>query len=160
MKFLVLLLTGIVVLIGVTMASASESKVRLIKLFVQTTTSELMRESLPLGDSKGDVYIGSSRLKNATAQFGKRKGAVVGRDRFRLDLSSAEVATMRVTATLPGGTITCRGLINLRRVRNVVRVVGTTGAFAHGRGTCEATGAPKYRPRGEASTTYKLQIPG
>ena len=160
MKFLGLLLTGAVALTCVTMASASESELRLIKLFSQTTTSELMRESLPLGDSKGDVYIGSSRLKNATAQFGKRKGAVVGRDRYRFDLSSAEVATMRVTATLPGGTITCRGLVNLRGVRYVVRVVAATGAFARARGTCEATGAPKNRPGGEALNTYKLHIPG
>lgn len=119
-----------------------------------------VQDKLPKGTSKGDVIVGGSLLINAVAQFTKPNGAVVGRDHFRAVYSTASVATVSVTATLPGGTISCQGKSYTNRARVVLRVVGATGAFASATGTCEATKAPQNRYGADSLNVHRLQIPG
>lgn len=106
--------------------------------------------------TKGDTVTGSDRLRNAVPQFGKAKGALVGRDQWRIVFVNATDADIRVTATLPGGTVSCRGRVDFTDRVNVIRVVGASGGFAGATGTCET------RPGPSSQTTlnvYRLSIP-
>src|SRR5512146_2149423 len=94
--------------VGASVASSAENGRRVIKVLSKTASTTAVRDKSPKGVSRGDVTVGSSVLRNAAAQFGRAKGDVVGRDRWRSDAESANVAAFRVTATLPGGTISCR----------------------------------------------------
>jgi hypothetical protein len=98
-------------------------------------------------------------LRNAVAQFGKRAGARVGRDSFREVFTSDTASSIRVTATLPGGTITCRGKMDATRNRQVLRIVGSTGKFARATGACEATPAPTNPYNADSVNVYRLQLP-
>jgi hypothetical protein len=153
------LLVVLVALVGATVATSAQSGPRLIKVLSKTTNTDVL-DKLPKGTSKGDVIVGGSLLINAVAQFTKPNGAVVGRDHFRAVYATASVATMSVTATLPGGTISCEGKIYTDRARIVLRIVGATGVFARATGTCEATKAPKNRYGADSLNLYRLQIPG
>jgi hypothetical protein len=145
--------------VGASVASSAESGQRVITVLSKTASTDALRDRPPKGASKGDVTVGSSVLRNAVAQFGKAKGAVVGRDRWRSEAESANVAAFRVTATLPGGTISCRGRVDFRRARLILRVVAATGVFARASGTCEATRAPKNPYGADSLNAYKLAIP-
>src|SRR5207342_408426 len=90
----------------------------------------------PAGRS-GDAVIATDRLENAVPQFGKPKGAIVGRTRYRGLFLTAAVATLEVTATLPGGTVHARGRVDFRLASDAIRVDGGTGAFAGTTGTME-----------------------
>jgi hypothetical protein len=101
------------------------------------------------------VVAGTSTLRNSIHhQFGKPDGAVVGRDKYRMLVESASVATVQVTATLPGGTIRCEGKIDLSRSRTVIQVIAGTGDFKGATGVCET------RERdGRTSNVYRLELP-
>jgi hypothetical protein len=103
---------------------------------VSTTTSYSSTDKPPKGASAGDRQVFTSRLRNAAAQFGKPKGAVVGSDRSTLVVTATRRARMQTVAKLPGGTITVSGL--LRAVANgaiSVPVVSGTGLFEGAKGT-------------------------
>jgi hypothetical protein len=101
----------------------------------------------------------TSVLRNAVAQFGKRVGALVGRDRFRQVYETKTRAGIRVTASLPGGTITCGGKTDDGRGRQILRVTEGTGRFANATGTCEATPAPRNPYGADSLNVYRLQLP-
>jgi len=131
-------------------ATGAPQSERVIRV-TATSISGSTQKKPPAGPA-GDVIVGSDRLRNAVAQFGKPKGAVVGKDTYRLVFRSAHVAAISVTATLPGGTIRCQGTFDDRRRSQLIRVVGGTGSFAGVTGTCEA------RPSGSGTlNTYRLR---
>jgi hypothetical protein len=118
---------------------------------IATAVSGKTQENPPAGPA-GDVFTGSDRLRNAVAQFGKPKGAIVGRDTYRLVFRSASIATVSVTARLPGGSIKCRGKFYGNRRSQLIRVVDGTGTFAGATGTCAAS------PSGtDTLNTYRLR---
>ena len=109
--------------------------VRVIRLVAVNISGA--RDQNPPAGVVGDVVTGTDRLRNAVRQFGKPRGAVVGRACYRTVLETATVASVDVTATLPGGTIRARGQVDFRRDSNVIRVVGGAGAFARASGIVE-----------------------
>ena len=106
--------------------------------------------------SKGDVGRGTSILKNAVAQFGKPKGAVVGSDVYTMTVTRAPFKiAMSVKVKLPDGTIQAKGPGDLRAPALTITVVGGTGAYAGARGTSTASGLSGNR----SSNVYRLRLP-
>jgi len=105
--------------------------------------------------SKGDKAYVRSDLRNAVAQFGKKKGALVGRDDAIFTITSPPTAHLKVAAKLPGGTIRSQGQMRLAQHSVVLRVVGGTGRFAGVRGTMDA----KDLGGGRTLNVYRLQLP-
>jgi hypothetical protein len=100
------------------------------------TIKDVAHDLKPKGPSKGDTVTYSDRLVNAVAQFGRKRGAAVGRDTAVVTLSSTSAATIRGRTSLPGGTITLSGSITLLANGGLVApITGGTGKFAHVRGT-------------------------
>jgi hypothetical protein len=103
---------------------------------VSTTTSYRATDTKPKGASAGDRQVFTSSLRNAAAQFGRPKGAVVGTDRSALVLTAAGRAQMTTVAKLPGGTLVVRGLLSDAGKGAVsIPVVSGTGRFDGARGT-------------------------
>lgn len=55
--------------------------------------------------SKGDVVVVNSLLRNAVAQLGRPKGAVVGGDSATFTVLTTRQADLSVEMSLPGGTL-------------------------------------------------------
>lgn len=89
--------------------------------------------------SRGDMTYVWSVLRNSVSQFGRPKGAVVGRDYAVSTLLSARTALAKVSVRLPGGTLRLRGKVDITRTSGILSVVGGTGAFAGARGTCSVS---------------------
>ncbi len=106
----------------------------------------------PRGLSKGDRLLERSRLVNARKQFGKPAGALVGRDRALVILTSTRSGRVVGVATLPDGTIRFGGLIRLDAAESIP-VIGGTGRYAKARGTL-------FVGDGDAPlNTYHLRLP-
>jgi hypothetical protein len=121
---------------------------------ISTTASSRTVDTAPKGTlNNGDAIYEKSVLRNAVAQFGKPKGAVVGSDSAVLLVRTQNTALLDVQVKLPGGTLHVRGLVGLVSDPGGVPVVGGTGRFTGARGTCrvEASG-------GRALNTYRLTI--
>jgi hypothetical protein len=100
------------------------------------TVSSVRHDVAPKGYSKGDTVVTRDRLLNATAQFGKKRGAVVGEDSSTLTFTGPHTATISGKATLPGGTLILGGeVIGLTNGGLAVQVIGGTGTYASVRGT-------------------------
>jgi hypothetical protein len=103
---------------------------------LSTTTSEHLVDVAPKGASAGDRDQSTSQLRNAVAQFGKPKGAVVGSDSASQVLTSARSGTESGTTTLPGGVLKVKGVVRILRGGGIaVPVVGGSGRFAGAKGT-------------------------
>ncbi len=138
------------------MASGAERALppNVIRL-VSLTTSSDTTDRPPAGPSAGDSETSTSRLSNAVAQFGKPKGAVVGKDSGTARYGRAG-ATLNLLTRLPGGTLRVRGAIVLLNNAFVAPVVGGTGAFAGARGTLRVTGTGEPK---RALNIYVLEYP-
>jgi hypothetical protein len=104
--------------------------------------------------SPGDRIVSTSTLRNEVAQFGKPRGAVVGRDRATVTIVSDTAYDMNGYAVLPGGRVLFAGRVRAVGKPEVVTVSGGTGAFAHARGTSTASGAGAA-----ALNVYRLTLP-
>jgi hypothetical protein len=151
-------LVAVVGLGGVGEAASAPNVKQTIKLLARTAPGSvrLLTDKPPQGKpSVGDVVVGSDNLRNAVAQFGEPKGALVGRDRWRFVLTSKTLAVASVTASLPGGSISCRGLSDEKSKVDVLRVTGATGVFKGATGTCESS----QGPGDQSLNTYRLTLP-
>jgi Dirigent-like protein len=127
-----------------------------IRLTSTTTALELVRDREPTNVlSAGDVIRARSTLRNTVPQFGRRKGSVVGRDEVVTMVASAE-GNVRVTATLPGGTIRSSGKDRVGPDQ-ALRVTGGTGRFTGARGVVEVRLLDARTRR--ALNVYRLQLP-
>ena len=87
----------------------------------------------PKGTSAGDRVVQRNRLLNAVRQFGKAKGTHVGSDQGTVTFTSAHTERYDGVATLPGGTLGCRGDVRLLLGGGIrIPVVGGTGRYTVG----------------------------
>jgi hypothetical protein len=121
-------------------ATADPAATQVVKVLAWTTQERLTPKPPP--GLVGDVATGRDRLRNAVPQFGRPKGAVVGRDSYRVVVKSANAFSFEVTVSFPDGTVRCRGTTRLRPTI-VIPLVGGTGAYAGASGTCAATEGSK-----------------
>ena len=108
----------------------------------------------PKGASKGDSVVYRDRLVNAVRQFGRKRGAVVGRDRGTMTYTSRDSARFDGVATLPGGTLRLTGPV--RALANgglVIPIDGGSGRYKHAAGTL-TVGPGKDR----ALNTYEITL--
>jgi Dirigent-like protein len=142
--------------VAVLLPAAGQARSALVIRLVSVNTSTSVKDTPPTGASVGDSFTETSRLRNAVAQFGKPKGAVVGSDRATTTLVSAQAVRMQGTVRLPGGTLTIRGRVTGTQRSVTVPVTGGTGRFAGARGTVTAAALPDGR---SASNVYRLTLP-
>jgi hypothetical protein len=148
------LATAGVVLVAAGSAGAAGTGTLTIKV-ISVTVSLVRHDVAPKGIGKGDTVVDRDRLLNAVKQFGKKKGAVVGRDSTTTTFTSSHTATIKGTVKLPGGTLILGGeLVGLTDGGLSVPVVGGTGRYAKARGTL-TVGAGKSR----VLNTYRLVLP-
>jgi len=109
--------------------------------------------------NKGDVIRETSTLRNAVAQFGRPRGAVVGRDTWVTTVVTPPFARLdvRETTDLPGGTIRARGTVTVLQTTGTFQVVGGTGAYRDARGTITLKNLNSSGTRG--LSVYRLRIP-
>jgi hypothetical protein len=118
------------------------------------TVSGTHFDASPKGLSKGDQFVGRSRLLNAARQFGKPVGAVVGSDYSVLTLTSSTTATVFGVARLPGGTLRFKGGGHLSNGPSPpIPLIGGTGRYAGARGTVVVG------PGNTPLNTYRLTLP-
>jgi hypothetical protein len=142
----------------------SDSKTLNIVLISRTVSDKFLRDSPPKNEvNVGDRTWSKSILRNAVAQFGRRKGAVVGSDVGVITVTSCSCTgtvkrsrgRIKITATLPGGTLRVAG--NVTASFEGAPVVGGTGDFARARGTLEVR---NLEPDGDpALNVYRLRLP-
>lgn len=139
-------------------ARDTQSKTMTIKLVSVTTQVRLQRDVAPKNvASKGDVLSQKSVLRNAVAQFGKPKGALVGSDSGTMTLVSPTVVNTKGTAVLPGGTIRFAGQISEAAASVNISVTGGTGRYAGARGRLEVRSLDASGAR--TTNVYRLTLP-
>ena len=138
-------------------AQGADSKSMTIRLTSTTTALEVVRDREPTNVlSAGDVIRARSTLRNGVPQFGRPKGAVVGRDVGVVTMVASAEGNVKVTATLPEGTIRSSGK-DTGALKESLRVIGGTGRFARARGVVEVQ-LFDLRSR-RALNVYRLQLP-
>src|SRR5262245_46520715 len=117
MRYVAGILGGLLVLASPAQAAhRAESKAQTISLISTTVGARVLRDTAPKGTANtGDKIWDKSRLRNAVAQFGRPKGALVGSDVAVNTILSIEPARAKVagTATLPGGKIRLEGVFSV-----------------------------------------------
>ena len=113
-------------------AAAPSLKIQVTSVAVSITPHDLA----PKGASKGDTVVYRDRLVNVKAQFGKKRGAVVGSDQGTMTFTGPHTATFAGIATLPKGTLTLKGPVTaLPNGGLTIPVVGGSGRYAKAHGT-------------------------
>ncbi len=129
-----------------------------IRLLSVTTEARVQKDVAPKNvASKGDVIWQKSLLRNAVAQFGKPKGALVGSDSGTITLVSPTVLANKGVAVLPGGTIRFAGRSDGNSRVMVVAVTGGTGTYAGARGKLEVRALNADGSR--TTNVYRLTLP-
>lgn len=153
-RLLLLLVGSPLVLLPAQVGQARSGKALEIKILsvVQTVAQTDVE---PKGLSVGDRITMTDRLYNLVPQFGRPKGALVGRDSGTVTVRQGS-ADFRGTARLPGGTILVRRRFPVASALSRVTVVGGTGRFSNARGTVSirALGA-----KGRATNVFHLTLP-
>jgi hypothetical protein len=103
----------------------------------------------------GDRIVTKSTLRNEVAQFGKPKGALVGRDWATATIVSNTAIDTHGYAVLPGGRILFAGRVRTAADPSAIPVTGGTGRFAHARGTASARDVAGAT----AINVYRLMLP-
>jgi hypothetical protein len=138
---------------GGTPSSGGTPTSLVIKLTSQVTAS-FNDDHPPKGESNGDRYLVRDNLINATRQFGKRVGVVVGHDSGIIIVTGTKRGSIVGVATLPGGKIRFKGALSLSSVPGPpLKVTGGTGRYAH------ATGAVVIGAGDFPLNTYRLTLP-
>jgi hypothetical protein len=148
-----LLVSSLLSILPAAVGQAGPQKTLTIKLrsVVQTTTANDVE---PKGPSAGDRVTVTDRLYNLVPQFGKPKGALVGRDTATVTvLAGNRGVDVRGVTRLPRGTIRTSGQISFGATSWRVPVVGGSGRFSGARGSV-AVDEPARR--GYARNIFRL----
>jgi len=129
-----LALTAVAALVLVAAAGAS-SDATLIRV-ISVATSIKTHDAPPKGPSKGDYVVIDDKLTNYAAQFGRKKGALVGTDHaVERNIGNNRVVVDGV-ARFPNGTVHFKGELKVdARGIAAVPVVGGTGDYESATGT-------------------------
>jgi hypothetical protein len=150
-------LTALGAVLGAPSAVAAASAPQTIRV-TSVTISMVGHDVKPKGPSAGDSVTYRDRLLNVTAQFGKKKGAVVGSDRGKLTYLTAHTATFTGRVMLPGGTLRLSGAVYGTAAGGlVVPILGGTGRYADARGTL-TVGSGRDRVLNTYSFTIKRPV--
>jgi hypothetical protein len=131
-----------------------------IRLIGSAASSRYLVDHSPKGyPDKGDVVRETSTLRNAVAQFGRPKGAIVGSDVWitTIVIPPFGRADVKATTTVPGGTIRAVGTVTATQTTGSFRVVGGTAKYARARGTLSLRNLNASGSRGVI--VYRLQLP-
>jgi hypothetical protein len=131
-----------------------------IRLIGSAASSRYLVDHAPKGyPNKGDVVRETATLRNAVAQFGRPKGAIVGSDVWitTIVIPPFGKAGVKATTTVPGGTIHAVGMVTATQMTGTFRVVGGTGRYAGARGTLSLRNINASGSR--AVIVYRLQLP-
>jgi hypothetical protein len=135
-------LTGLaaLMLVGTAAARPEATVIRVVSVATATKT----HQASPKRPTKGDYVIVDDRLVNAVAQFGKKKGALVGTDHAVETNIGGNRVTIDGFARLPGGTIRFKGELKFASNGTAsVPVVGGDGDFQFAKGTVVITNLSK-----------------
>jgi hypothetical protein len=131
-----------------------------IRLVGTASSSRYLVDHAPKGyPNKGDVVRATSNLRNAVAQFGRPKGAIVGSDVWitTIVIPPFGKVDVKVATTVPGGTIRSVGTLTATQMTGSFRVVGGTGRYASARGALSLGNFSASASR--AVIVYRLQLP-
>lgn len=105
--------------------------------FVWRQSGERLAVDLPPRGkvNRGDVIRARSTLRNAVAQLGRPRGAIVGHELATFHVVSPRKATVRIRLTIPGGGFDARGAASTAPWHGPLTVSGGRGRFAGARGT-------------------------
>ena len=157
---LVLALSVLILALPAQAGRRETSATMTIRLIVTAESSSYLIDRAPKGfPNKGDVVQQRSTLRNAVAQFGRPKGAIVGSETWvaTVVISPFGKAEVKATTTLPGGTIRAIGAVTAAQTTATFRVVGGTGTYANARGTMSLRNLNAGGSRG--LSVYRLQLP-
>jgi hypothetical protein len=140
---------------AVALAAAPAAQAEKLTIAVTSVViSSRQTDVVPKGTSKGDTIAMRDRLVNAKAQFGKKKGAVVGSDHGTMTFTGAHTARFSGTAVLPGGTLRLDGKVVPVTNGLVIPITAGTGRFAKAKGFVVVGHGDKTAPN-----TYVLTLP-
>jgi hypothetical protein len=106
--------------------------------------------------TEGDTIGSAGILRNASAQFGKPKGAVVGGDRSILTVTKPPRALIHVQVNLPGGSLRVEGVFTFGTTKVInLPVVAGAGTFVGARGSVASSQLSGRR----ALNVYRLRLP-
>ena len=130
-----LALSGVAALVLVTTAAARPTAPTLIRV-ISVATAVTTHDAPPKGPSKGDYVVIDDTLTNQVAQFGRKKGALVGTDHaVERNIGNNRVVVDGV-ARFPNGTIHFKGELKVdSKGIAAVPVVGGTGDYESATGT-------------------------
>jgi hypothetical protein len=106
--------------------------------------------------TEGDTIGSAAILRNAIAQFGKPKGAVVGGDRSILTVTKPPRALIHIDVSLPGGSVRVGGVYTFGGTKAInLPVLAGAGAFAGATGSVTYSQLSGRRGLG----VYRLRLP-
>ena len=159
MRRTLLLALSVLLLAAPARARQEETSTMAIRLIVTPADSRYLIDRTPKGyPNKGDVIRERSTLRNAVAQFGQPKGAIVGSDVWITTIVIPPFAKIDVkaTTTIPGGTIRAAGTVTAAQTTATFRVIGGTRKYANARGTIGLRNLETNGTRGLA--VYRLRL--
>jgi hypothetical protein len=139
---------------GSDQTEAANMTIRLISIDVD---SKVLTDRAPTNEaSRGDVIVVESRLRNAVAQFGRPKGAVVGRNTWVFTIRTPTSAHLILESRLLGGGLQASGRVRLG-ARQTFPITGGTGRFANSRGAGESVALANRQGQGNRRlVVYRL----
>ena len=161
MRWTLVLMVGVLVLALPAQAGRQHTAATLtIRLIVTPADSKYLIDHAPKAyPNKGDVIRETSTLRNAVAQFGRPKGAIVGSDVWitTIVIPPFGKAAVKAATSVPGGTIRAVGAVAATQTTDTFRVIGGTGKYAEVRGTIRLRNLNANGSRG--LSVYRLQLP-
>jgi hypothetical protein len=122
---------AVAALVPAAASAAGPSTIQVVSVTVKSTS----KDKPPKGPSAGDTTVMRDRLVNAVAQYGRKKGAVVGSDSGTMRILSKTSARFDGIAHLPGGTLTLKGKIAAGPNQSIlIPVTAGTGVYQGARG--------------------------
>ena len=158
MSWPLIALAGLVVALPAQAAQHRDAGTLTIRLISVTSAETKVITDLPPKSkvSKGDLWVHEATLRNAVPQFGRARGAIVGRDTTIFTFRSPTVGDVIVESNVPRGSLRAAGRTRLG-YRLSYSVTGGEGKFTKARGTGESVALGQQGHR--RLIVYRLVLP-